>query len=462
MREYFIRKNGQPFLDNKLRVRFIIEVFPGSALSLAEINIYNLANSAELQHGDSIELIAGYDNRAGVIFSGVIINLFRERDNADIFHRVIARTGTVANRGSSSAMYGEGATIVDVLKDVAKAWPLQLQIDKKQFENAPPFTSGLSLDGDLPTILNSLAREYQFQWVEHVGRLNISKEGDVREGVSSIEISQMTGMEGVPEVNRGPQGLGVTVMKRLDPFVFPNSMIEVKTGFSSFNTGNIYVGEVPEDVTANGVYNVLSLIHRGDTHGEEWTTEIHGLRSSGESEMSEFTEVGDGSLIWGKKVSQGFRAKVREIAGKLRTNPNYLMAVMGAETGGTFNPALRNETPGSTATGLIQFIKSTAEGLGTTTAQLARMSAEQQLDYVYKYYKPFTGKLNTLSDTYITTMYPYGGYQGKPKDFIMFRKPSKEYNMNASLDTKRKGYITIGDVAVRVESYYKQGQKYIG
>lgn len=457
MREYFIRKNGQPFLDNKLRVRFIIEVFPGSALSLAEINIYNLANSAELQHGDSIELIAGYDNRAGVIFSGVIINLFRERDNADIFHRVIARTGTVANRGSSSAMYGEGATIVDVLKDVAKAWPLQLQIDEKQFENAPPFTSGLSLDGDLPTILNSLAQEYQFQWVEHVGRLIISKEGDVREGVSSIEISQMTGMEGVPEVNRGPQGLGVTVMKRLDPFVFPNSMIEVKTGFSSFNTGNIYFGEVPEDVTANGVYNVLSLIHRGDTHGEEWTTEIHGLRTDSNTEV--YSAPSDGQLVWGKKVSQGFRVKVREVAGKLRMDPNYLMAVMAFETGTTFSPSIKNAA-GSGATGLIQFMPNTAQGLGTSTQQLGRMTAEQQLDWVYKYYQPYSGRLNTLGDAYMAVLWPVA--VGKPGSHVLFKKPSVQYNQNAGLDVNRNGEITKDEATALVARILKQGQKYIG
>ena len=461
MREYFIRKNGQPFIDNKLRVRFIIEVFPGSTLSLAEISIYNLANSAELQHGDSIELIAGYKNQAGVIFSGIVINLFRERDGADIFHRVIARTGTNGDRGSTSSSYGEGATIVDVIRDIANAWPLQLQIDPKQFDSAPVFTSGLSLDGDLPTILNSLAYEYDFTWIEHVGRLIISKEGDIRDGASTIKISQMTGMEGVPEVNRGPQGLGVMVMKRLDPFVFPNSMIEIETGFSSFSTGNIYFGQVPEDVTANGVYNVLSLIHRGDTHGEEWTTEIHGLRSSYSTEGDvEYTPgVGDGSLVWGKKVSQGFRVKVREIAEKLRMDPNYLMAVMAFETGKSFSPSIENEA-GSGATGLIQFMPSTATGLGTSTSQLARMSAEQQLDWVYKYYKPFTGRLNTLADAYMAVLWPVA--VGKPGSHVMFKKPSIQYNQNAGLDVNRNGEITKDEATTRVAQTMKQGQKYVG
>ena len=91
-----------------------------------------------------------------------------------------------------------------MLEDLAKAWPLRLDIDVKQFENAPPLQSGMSLDGDIPTILNSLAREYDFQWVEHVGRLIIMKQGEIREDVTAVKISQMTGMEGIPEVNLGP------------------------------------------------------------------------------------------------------------------------------------------------------------------------------------------------------------------------------------------------------------------
>lgn len=462
MREYFIRKNGEPYIDNQLRVRFNVQVFPSSVLSLAEINIYNLANGSEIKHGDSIELIAGYKNRSGLIFKGTVINTFRERDNADILTRVIARTNVVNDRGSANSAYGEGANIVDVLADLAKAWPLRLDIDVKQFENAPPLQSGMSLDGDIPTILNSLAREYDFQWVEHVGRLIIMKQGEIREDVTAVKISQMTGMEGIPEVNLGPYGLGVTVMKRLDPFIFPNSIIEIETGFNSFNTGNIYFGEVQPDLSANGVYNVLSLIHKGDTHGDEWTSEFQGLRKDmidGISEIDGISHDGD-TLIWGKKVSQAFRAKVREIAGRLRTDPNFLMAVMSAETGATFDPAIRNPHPNSTATGLIQFIESTARGLGTTTAQLARMSAVEQLEYVYKYYRPFTGKLNKLSDVYVATMYP--AYVGKPRDFVAFRKPSKEYDQNASLDKDKKGYITIADIAFRVETWYKKGTKQAG
>lgn len=457
MRDYYIRKNGEPYIDNQLRVRFIVQVFPGSALSLAEINIYNLSNGSEIKHGDSIELIAGYKARSGVIFHGTVINTFRERDNADIFTRVIARTGVVTDRGSAEVSFGEGATIIDALKDIATSWPLRLDIDEKQFENAPPFPSGRSLDGDLPSILNGLSREYDFQWVEHVGRLVIMKEGELREDVTAVKISQMTGMEGIPEVNRGPYGLGVTVQKRLDPFIFPNSMIEIETGFSSFNTGNIYFGEVQPDISANGIYNVLSLIHRGDTHGDEWTSEFHGLRREGMT--TTYSAPSDGSLVWGKKVSQAFRVKVREIAERLRVDPNYLTAAMAFETGTTFDPAIKNAA-GSGATGLIQFMPSTARGLGTSTAQLARMSAVEQLDWVEKYFQSFRGRLNTLGDVYMAILWPAA--VGKPGSHVLFKKPSIQYTQNAGLDVNRNGEITKDEATSRVARMLEQGVKHTG
>jgi hypothetical protein len=58
------------------------------------------------------------------------------------------------------------------------------------------------------------------------------------------------------------------------------------------------------------------------------------------------------------------------------------MAAMAFETGETFSPSIKNKASG--ATGLIQFMRSTAKGSGTTTAALAEMTAVDQLDFVEK------------------------------------------------------------------------------
>ena len=92
-------------------------------------------------------------------------------------------------------------------------------------------------------------------------------------------------------------------------------------------------------------------------------------------------------LAWGNKVSLAFRNRVKDIAANLQTDPNFLMACMAFESGETFSPSIKSKA-GSGATGLIQFMPTTAQALGTTTQKLAAMSAVKQFDYIEKYFLP--------------------------------------------------------------------------
>ena len=98
-----------------------------------------------------------------------------------------------------------------------------------------------------------------------------------------------------------------------------------------------------------------------------------------------------------RHVTPEFIRGVEAMAGRLGTQPEYLLAVMSFETGGSFSPGIRNGA-GSGATGLIQFMPATARELGTSTEALARMSATEQLEYVERYFarRSDPGDLNTL------------------------------------------------------------------
>jgi peptidoglycan hydrolase-like protein with peptidoglycan-binding domain len=149
-----------------------------------------------------------------------------------------------------------------------------------------------------------------------------------------------------------------------------------------------------------------------------------------------------------EKVSGAFKDKVVKIAADLGANPNFLLAVMSFETGETFSPSVRN--PGSGAVGLIQFMKETAKGLGTTQEALAEMSAEDQLDFVAKHFKPFKGKLKTLEDTYMAVLMPSA--VGKGSSHVLFRRPSKAFTQNRGLDINGDGLITAGEAADKVRA----------
>ena len=135
-------------------------------------------------------------------------------------------------------------------------------------------------------------------------------------------------------------------------------------------------------------------------------------------------------------VTSEFLNKVSEICGRLGASPDDLMSVMA------FESSLDHRTVnyGSGATGLIQFMPSTARGLGTTTAALKNMTAIRQLDYVYEYFRPYRGRISTLGDMYMAVLWPSG--IGKSDNYGLFVKGTSAYRGNSALDINRDGVVT--------------------
>lgn len=164
------------------------------------------------------------------------------------------------------------------------------------------------------------------------------------------------------------------------------------------------------------------------------------------------------ATAWSTKVSDQFVARVAQMASDLKLGwqgPDQLMACMAFETGETFSPSIKNGA-GAPYYGLIQFGEAAAKDVGTTTAKLVKMSAEEQLEYVYKFFKPYTGKLKTLSDVYIRILYPVA--VGKPEDYVLFVEgKGKAYIQNRGLDVNKDGKITKGEAATKVEQKLVRG-----
>jgi spore coat assembly protein SafA len=142
-------------------------------------------------------------------------------------------------------------------------------------------------------------------------------------------------------------------------------------------------------------------------------------------------------------VTEDFVREVEAMAERLGTRPEYLMAVMSFETGGSFSPGQRNHG-GSGATGLIQFMPNTARELGTSTDALARMSSVEQLRYVEQYFnnRSDRGDLNTLEGVYTTVL--YGSPRPDPNS-TLFSQGTAAYRANAPLDINHDGRITAGE-----------------
>ena len=84
------------------------------------------------------------------------------------------------------------------------------------------------------------------------------------------------------------------------------------------------------------------------------------------------------------------------------------------------------------------------------------MTAEQQLDYVAKYFKLYP-EVRTLEDIYMAILWPRA--IGKPNDYVLFEKPSKTYDQNKGLDADRDGRVTKLEAAAAVRAKLQKGIK---
>lgn len=163
------------------------------------------------------------------------------------------------------------------------------------------------------------------------------------------------------------------------------------------------------------------------------------------------------TIAWGAKVNQTFRDRIVWTADALGVPVDYLMAVIAFESAETFSPSIRNAA-GSGATGLIQFMPNTARSLGTTTESLARMPAEDQINYVYRYLLPYKGRMRTLADVYMAVLWPAA--VGKPDDSPLWSRASHPtaYRQNAGLDVDGDGIILKMEAAAKVQEKLERGR----
>lgn len=134
--------------------------------------------------------------------------------------------------------------------------------------------------------------------------------------------------------------------------------------------------------------------------------------------------------------------EIERVSNKLGIHPSWLANVINFESGG--NPQARN--PYSSATGLIQFITSTAARLGTSVDALYQMTGRQQMAYVEKYFSAYAGKLRSQEDVYMAVFYPKA--IGNPD----YPFPASVTAVNPGISTPRD-YVTMANRKAKIAPY---------
>lgn len=259
---YFTTENNAVVISD-LRVTFSIEKHLGSEPNKADVVIYNLAEDsrAAIQRKPLlVRLEAGYEDNLGRLFNGDLRWGASNREGSDWITKLQLADGDRAVRhGRVNRSHPPGTSKADVLKGAAKGLGLEVPpAVLGAVESAGQFVAGLTAQGPAAKVMTTVTRSMGMGWSIQDGRLQIQRANDVRPD-RAILISQDTGMIGNPTLGApkkpgGPTTL--TIKMLLYPGLTPGGKIKVETR------------------TINGIFKVERVLHTGDTHGDDWTSEI--------------------------------------------------------------------------------------------------------------------------------------------------------------------------------------------
>lgn len=234
-------------------------------------------------------------------------------------------------------------------------------------------------------------------------------------------------------------------MNYSSPSVFGYNNFNMGFGMDTFSQMSNIPGYIPR---LTYVPQLPSFVTNGFGTDFNFNFESQGASDSQEVDAPEGTKLKRDKKQYGPE----FLNKVKQIAKRINCNYRDLLAVMNSESG--IRADARNSA--SSATGLIQFVESTAKSLGTTTAALKQMTPIQQLDYVEKFYMKNKaaagfGANDKLSagDLYALTFLP-----ARAKRDVLTSSGENYYNANRGLDINKDGKITKNELAQRVRNNY--------
>ncbi len=262
--------------ERTLRITFDITHEWGGNRSLANIAVYGFSRATEgriFKQYDKITLSAGYVDSIGLIFSGEIKNVVKERNGPERITRIFALSDSTARENSFIAeTAGPGATVIDIINRCGTALGLPVVIDDGDFSGDPAYARGKVLLGDPVAIMRGLSEVHGFSFTLESGRCRVLKDGAALSNAPII-IGQENGMIGSPEITE----LGVNVSVNLTSKIRLGQQIEIDSRTPQVSISSVIYQNIETTVDV-GVYTVQEIVHTGDSHGDNWSTKLTGWR----------------------------------------------------------------------------------------------------------------------------------------------------------------------------------------
>lgn len=254
--ELIVGSEGKGLSIKNLRIKFDIRKTSDDKPNTAKIEIYNLSPEHQtqiIQEWQDIRLLAGYTGYERVIFDGQIRTAIPRVSGADRIVEIQAGDGDrEIFRGFINKSVKKGVTASDIVGECKKAMFGVPVGYSDELEKTYP--RGRVLSGRASDILTEQCRSDDAQWSIQDGELLLLKSSNVRPNAVWL-ISQETGMLGSPE----PTTIGVKVKTLLNPAYLIGGVAKI------------------DSLVFGGGIRIESITHKGDTHGDDWVSELEGL-----------------------------------------------------------------------------------------------------------------------------------------------------------------------------------------
>jgi hypothetical protein len=261
-------------LPDELRMVFRIEknICSLGMPNVFEISIYNLSNATKQllsKQATAIEFQLGYkEGLDGVVkvARGGISTVASDREEGDIKTSITCFDGLAGlAEANSSRSYVGSIALAKIVKDLANDIPgievseLNIKLDNTKAVGS----KGRVFAGRTSSILNKLAREFGFNWSIQLGVFKVVQDNFTEGNLYQISTAAGNLINASPRLDNVNQIInGVDITTILDPRIQPGDLIELT---STVNP------------VLNNRYQITSISHIGDTHGDTWVSEIQCL-----------------------------------------------------------------------------------------------------------------------------------------------------------------------------------------
>jgi len=277
-RKYKLSIGSKEITD--LRINFSIEKSLVGYPNIGEIKIYNLSKSSmsAIKRGDKVKLEAGYDGNVKLIFKGEIVNVKNIYTKPDWITEIYAGDSYSAIMNSTiNKTLSPGATTEDIVNELANEMggvaKGLLNGIKDCYNKKRSILKSIILSGSIKEWFDKISKSCGFDYAVEDDVLNTVAKNGVLNKANPYEISQETGMVGIPEQTE----IGMDVATLLNGEYKLGYGFRVKSISNSINVGNLTF-RVVKKPDSNTIYRINNIKHTGDSRDGEWRTSLVGQR----------------------------------------------------------------------------------------------------------------------------------------------------------------------------------------